>query len=73
MAAEWPGSISDRRSSEIQVTIAGGLGETDEVARVQPSPRPAETVQRHARLGGWSQGNNLNDTLRSYGLTDVPA
>jgi hypothetical protein len=60
------------------VTIAGGLGETD---RGGPAfnliPKTGgNTFSGTGFLslaGKWSQGNNLNDTLRSYGLTDVPA
>jgi hypothetical protein len=65
-------------SSEIQVTIAGGLGETD---RGGPAfnliPKTGGNTFSGtgflSTAGKWSQGNNLNDTLRSYGLTDVPA
>jgi hypothetical protein len=60
-------------ASEIQVTIAGGLGETD---------RGGPAFNLVPKTGGnkfsgtgflstaskWSQGDNLNDTLRSYGL-----
>jgi Carboxypeptidase regulatory-like domain len=65
-------------SSEIQVTIAGGLGETD---RGGPAfnliPKTGgNTFNGTAFLstaGKWSQGDNLTDTLRGYGLTNVPA
>jgi len=65
-------------SSEIQVTIAGGLGETD---RGGPAfnliPKTGGNTFSGtgflSQAGKWSQGNNLDDTLRSYGLTDVPA
>ncbi len=65
-------------SSEIQVTIAGGLGETD---RGGPAFNLVPKTGGNSfsgtgflsSAGKWSQGNNLNDTLRSYGLTDVPA
>jgi len=61
-------------SSEIQVTIAGGLGETD---RGGPAFNlvPKTGGNRFSgtgflsTAGSWSQGNNLNDTLKSYGLT----
>jgi hypothetical protein len=65
-------------ASEIQVTIAGGLGETD---RGGPAFNLVPKTGGNkfsgtgflSLAGKWSQGNNLNDTLRSYGLTDVPA
>jgi hypothetical protein len=65
-------------SSEIQVTIAGGLGETD---RGGPAfnliPKTGgNTFSGTAFLstaGKWSQGDNLTDELESFGLTNVPA
>jgi hypothetical protein len=65
-------------SSEIQVTIAGGLGETD---RGGPAFNLVPKTGGNkfsgtgflSTAGRWSQGNNLDDTLRSYGLTDVAA
>ncbi|HET9833188.1 MAG TPA: carboxypeptidase regulatory-like domain-containing protein, partial [Vicinamibacterales bacterium] len=61
-------------SSEIQVTVAGGLGETD---RGGPAfnlvPKTGGNTFSGtgfaSTAGKWSQGNNLNDTLTSYGLT----
>ena len=65
-------------SSEVQVTIAGGLGETDRggpAFNLVPKTGGNEFSGTGflSTAGKWSQGNNLNDTLRSYGLTDVPA
>ncbi|HEY9467965.1 MAG TPA: carboxypeptidase regulatory-like domain-containing protein [Vicinamibacterales bacterium] len=65
-------------SSEIQVTISGGLGETD---RGGPAfnliPKTGGNEFRGtgflSTAGKWSQGDNLNDELRSFGLTNVPA
>ena len=65
-------------SSEIQVTIAGGLGETD---RGGPAFNLVPKTGGNSfsgtgflsLAGKWSQGDNLNDTLRGYGLTDVAA
>jgi hypothetical protein len=65
-------------SSEIQVTVAGGLGETD---RGGPAfnliPKTGgNTFSGTAFLstaGKWSQGDNLTDELRGFGLTNVPA
>ena len=65
-------------SSEIQVTIAGGLGETDRGGPAfnlipKTGGNSFSGTGFLSSAGEWSQGNNLNDTLRSYGLTDVPA
>src|SRR5262245_16381921 len=64
-------------ASEIQVTISGGLGEVD---RGGPAfnliPKTGgNTFSGTGFLslaGKWSQGNNLDDQLISYGLTQVP-
>ena len=64
-------------ASEVQMTIAGGLGEVD---RGGPSFNmiPKTGGNRFSgtgflsTAGKWSQGNNLDDTLRSYGITEVP-
>ena len=63
-------------SSEIQVTISGGLGETD---RGGPAfnliPKTGGNDFRGTAFlstaGKWSQGDNLTDELRSFGLTNV--
>jgi hypothetical protein len=60
-------------ASEIQVTIAGGLGETD---RGGPAFNLVPKTGGNkfsgtgflSTAGKWSQGDNLNDTLKSYGL-----
>jgi len=65
-------------SSEIQVTIAGGLGETD---RGGPAfnliPKTGGNTFAGtgflSAAGKWSQGENLDDRLESYGLTNPPA
>src|SRR4029450_9589823 len=64
-------------SSEIQVTIGGGLGEVD---RGGPAfnliPKTGgNTFSGTGFLslaGSWSQGDNFDDTLQSYGFTTVP-
>ena len=62
---------------EIQITIAGGLGETDR-GGPQFNMVPEDRRQQvrgtgfASTAGKWSQGNNLDDTLRSYGITEVP-
>ena len=60
-------------SSEVQVTIAGGLGEVDRGGpqfNLDAEDR-RQQLQRHRRFcstaGKWSQGDNLDDELRSYG------
>src|SRR5205085_11341471 len=65
-------------SSEIQVTIAGGLGETDRGGPAfnlipKTGGNKFSGTGFLSLAGRWSQGNNLDDTLRSYGLTDVAA
>jgi hypothetical protein len=63
-------------SSKIQVTIAGGLGETDAVGlRSIWFRRLWKQVQRDRisePAGKWSQGDNINDQLKSFGLTNPP-
>ena len=64
-------------SSEIQVTIAGGLGEVDRGGpQFNLIPKTGgNTFSGTAFLsaaGSWSQGDNLDDQLRSYGLTNPP-
>jgi hypothetical protein len=64
-------------ASEVQMTISGGLGEVD---RGGPSFNmiPKTGGNRFSgtgflsTAGKWSQGNNLDDTLRGYGITEVP-
>ena len=65
-------------SSEIQVTIAGGLGEVDRGGpQFNLIPKTGgNTFSGTAFLstaGKWSQGDNLTDELKSFGLTNVPA
>ena len=64
-------------SSEIQVTIAGGLGETD---RGGPAFNLVPKTGGNkfsgtgflSLAGKWSQGDNINDQLKSFGLTNPP-
>jgi len=65
-------------ASEIQVTVAGGLGEVDRGGpQFNLIPKTGgNTFNGTAFLstaGKWSQGDNLTDQLKSYGLTNVPA
>jgi hypothetical protein len=64
-------------AAEVQVTVAGGLGEVD---RGGPAfniiPKTGGNTFSgqgfFSWAGDWAQGSNLDDTLRSYGITDVP-
>ena len=65
-------------ASEIQVTVSGGLGEAD---RGGPAfnliPKTGGNTFSGtgflSTAGKWSQGDNFDDTLKSYGFTAVPA
>src|SRR5688572_6724244 len=65
-------------ASEVQVTIAGGLGETD---RGGPAfnliPKTGGNTFSGtgflSAAGKWSQGENLDDRLEGFGLTNPPA
>ena len=64
-------------ATEIQVTIAGGLGETDRggpafnmIPRTGGNNFSGTYFLSYA--GEWAQGNNLDDELRSFGITEVP-
>ena len=62
----------------MQVTIAGGLAEVD---RGGPAfnmiPKTGGNTFGGSYFGSfageWAQGSNIDDTLRSYGFTDLPA
>src|SRR5262245_40734876 len=64
-------------ATEIQVTIAGGLGETDRggpafnmIPRTGGNNYSGTYFLSYA--GEWAQASNLDDQLRSYGITEVP-
>jgi hypothetical protein len=65
-------------AAEVQVTIAGGLAEVD---RGGPAfnmiPKTGGNTFAGSYFGSfagsWAQGSNIDDTLRSYGFTDLPA
>jgi len=64
-------------SSEIQVTIAGGLGETDRGGPAfnlipKTGGNKFSGTGFLSAAGRWSQGNNLDDQLRAFGIADVP-
>jgi hypothetical protein len=64
-------------SQEIQVTVSGGLGEVDR-GGPQFNMIPRTGGNKFAGTyflsdaGSWSQGSNLDDTLKSYGIASVP-
>jgi hypothetical protein len=60
---------------ELQVTLSGGLGEAEvSSANVNIIPRTGGNMFAgsafFSQAGSWSQGTNLDDTLRSYGITE---
>jgi carboxypeptidase family protein len=65
-------------ASEIQVTVAGGLGEVDRGGpQFNLIPKTGGNDFRGtgflSTAGKWSQGDNLSEQLKGYGLTNVPA
>ena len=64
-------------AQEVQVTVAGGLGETD---RGGPAFNIIPKTGGNnfsgtvfvSTAGKWSQGDNLDDELRAFGITEVP-
>ena len=65
-------------ASEVQVTIAGGLAEVDRggpAFNMIPKTGGNDfTGSYFASLAGkWAQGSNIDDELRAYGFTDLPA
>jgi hypothetical protein len=72
------GYIVDTNSQEMQVALSGGLGETEMGgANVNFVPKTGgNTFSGNAffsSAGQWSQGSNLDDRLRGFGLSDPPA
>jgi len=65
-------------SQEIQVTVSGGLGESDTGGPVM-NIVPKEGGNRFtasifaSTAGEWSQGENLDDELRAFGIVDPAA
>ena len=62
---------------EVVVSVAGGLGESDIGGPVMNLvPRSGGNTFRGQgfvnNAGDWSRGNNLNDELRAFGLTETP-
>jgi len=64
-------------SQEVQITVAGGLGETD---RGGPQFNLVPKTGGNSfsgtffgsTAGGWSQGDNLDDGLRAFGISELP-
>jgi hypothetical protein len=64
-------------AQEIQITITGGLGETDRGGPAfnlipKTGGNSFEGTAFFSNAGRWSQGDNLDDELRSFGITEVP-
>ncbi len=64
-------------AEEIQITVAGGLGEVDRggpAFNIIPKTGGNSFAGQYfgSTSGEWSQGDNLDDTLKSYGITEVP-
>jgi hypothetical protein len=64
-------------SSEIQVTVSGGLGEADRGGpQFNMIPRTGGNnfsgTYFLSTAGSWSQGSNLDDELRSFGIAESP-
>jgi carboxypeptidase family protein len=65
-------------SQEVQITVSGGMGETDRGGpQFNLVPKTggnnfAGTVFA-STAGEWSQGNNLDDGLRAFGINELPA
>jgi hypothetical protein len=65
-------------AQEVQMTVAGGLGETDRggpAFNIIPKTggNSFSGSAFFSTAGKWSQGNNLDDQLRAFGITEVPA
>jgi hypothetical protein len=65
-------------AEEVQVTVSGGLGEAD-IGGPALNIIPREGGNRFSgtaffsNAGEWSQGSNIDDRLRSFGINDPPA
>jgi hypothetical protein len=64
-------------AAEVQVTVVGGLGETDRggpafnmIPRTGGNSFSGTYFLSYA--GDWSQGDNLDDRLRGFGITETP-
>jgi hypothetical protein len=64
-------------AQEIQISVGGGLGEVDRggpAFNIIPKTGGNKFSGQGflSTAGKWSQGNNLDATLKSYGITEVP-
>jgi hypothetical protein len=64
-------------AQEVTVSLSGGLGEAEAGGAVMNIiPRTGGNafsgIAFASSAGGWSQGSNLDDRLRGFGLTDPP-
>ena len=64
-------------SQEVQITVAGGMGETDRGGpQFNLVPKTGGNTFSGTIFGStagqWSQGDNLDDGLRAFGITEVP-
>jgi hypothetical protein len=65
-------------AEEVQITVTGGLGETDRGGpqfNIIPKTGGNSFSGTYfgSTAGDWSQGDNLDDELRAFGIRDVPA
>jgi len=65
-------------AAEMQVTLSGGLGEAEVgAASVNIVPRTGGNIFAgsafYSTAGEWSQGSNIDDELRSFGITEPAA
>ncbi len=65
-------------TQEIQVTVSGGLGEADTGGpSMNLIPREGGNTFSgslfSSNAGDWSQGSNIDDTLRGFGINEPPA
>ena len=65
-------------ASEVQVTIAGGLAEVDRGGPAfnmipKTGGNTFSGIYFGSLAGEWAQGSNIDDELRSFGFTDLPA
>jgi hypothetical protein len=65
-------------AAELQVTVTGGLGEVDRGGpQFNIIPKSGGNTFSGTYFGSyagdWAQGNNLDDELRDFGITEVPA
>jgi hypothetical protein len=69
--------VDTGNSQEMQMTLSGGLGETEVGgATVNFVPKTGGNTFAGSIFGStagqWSQGNNIDDRLRGFGLTEPP-